>query len=563
MTLRWKNFERKLRRRIRKEVRASAALRQEYRHIRRGRRWWNIRISPGFYRLIFWFVALGYLAQGALAVELVLAFIWLWALGAAFWRTAQLQSTLYFAPELNLFNHLPISHDEIFWVQWRKFLRGSFWPMVDFAVLYGVLAFRLGAGWQSLTAGLLFGGLQGLFNIGIAASLFGLGLRRWLPVTALFLYVSAIGLLFFGTSLPSLVGWLIGAAYWIPPAGWIHYAFGLSFSHGLASDLVPCLIAGTVLAGYPIARRRLQRGYVLSETVFAQAFRLTATGEAGALRLKEYGDAFAQSAQDASASVKAGSFLDRLDWRKAGLAERIVSQVLTEREKTIAEFLTAARPGWTKSLRTMAMFGIVVLIAAKIFSAQILSGFGVMIFVVVFVLMRSGSQAWRGFGPAAPVGLPPPLYAFYPLSFAELHRVIMKIMLVRLLLFLPLVAGAGYFIMGALSQNSGTILLMGGKIILAVIAAQPLLAILPFSASSNDSDRFRFAIPALIYGLIMAACGVGFVFVPDPPIAISLGLAGALLCWLAPWLYGHRFNHNKFDLLPSTRNSTTTPLGRE
>jgi hypothetical protein len=42
-----------------------------------------------------------------------------------------------------------------------------------------------------------------------------------------------------------------------------------------------------------------------------------------------------------------------------------------------------------------------------------------------------------------------------------------------------------------------------------------------------------------------------------------MGAVGALLCWFAPWLYGSRFNQNKFDLLPSKRNSTTTPLGRE
>src|SRR5678816_3597264 len=97
-------------------------------------------------------------------------------------------------------------------------------------------------------------------------------------------------------------------------------------------DWMPCLIAGTVLACYPVALRRLRQGYVLSETDFAQAFRLTATGEAAALRLKEYGEQFAQAPQDAAATVKGLAFLDRLDWQKAGLVERIVAIALTERE---------------------------------------------------------------------------------------------------------------------------------------------------------------------------------------------------------------------------------------
>lgn len=561
MNLRWKTFERSLKRRVGAEVRSSPALRQEYKHAHRGRRWWNVRVGPHTYRIIFWFVALNFLSRGTMSVEAVLAFIWLWALAAAFWWAGRLQSTLYFAPELNLFRHLPITDDEIFQVQWQKFVRSALGPILDFTMLYGALAYRLGAGWQSPWIGLLFGGLQGFCNIGLAASLFGFGFRRWLPLCALLLYASAIGLLFFGNAMPDQVKWLSGAAYWIPPAGWIHYALGLSISPGAASDWVPCVIAGTVLAVYPIARRRLERGYVLNETVFAQAFRSTAAGEAAALRLKDYGHQFAQPAQDVSASVQARAFLDRLDWGKAGLVEGIVSRVLTARERTIAEFLTAANPGWTKSLRLTVVAGSVLLIAAKVFSLQFVSGIGVITFVVVFLLM-GGNQAWRGFGPSAPVGLPPPLYAFYPLGFAELHRTLLKIMLVRYLLFLPLLAGAAYLFISTLSLNRGQIFSSGLRLFLVGVAAQPMLAILPFSSCSNDSDRWRFAIPALIYVLLTAAGGAAFVFVPDSQLAWAAGLLGAVLSWGAPRLYGRRFNRNKFDLLPATRSSAATPLPR-
>lgn len=564
MNLRWKSFERRLKRQVRAEVRASTALRQEYKHAHRGRRWWNIRLtpSPNVYRLIFWLVALNFLGRNVMSVELILVFIWLWAMAAALWRTAQLQSTLYFAPELNLFNHLPISDSDIFQVLWRKFLRNSIWPVIDFTVLYGALAYRLGAGWQSPLAGLLFGGLQGIFNVGIAASLLSLGLRRWLPMSALMLYIAAIGVMFFGNSLPGLVGGLNHAAYWIPPAGWIHYALGLSFSQSVASDWVPCLIAGVVLAGYPIGRQRLHRRYLLNEGSFAQAFRLTATGEAAALRLKEYGAQFAQAPQDVSASVQTGAFLDRLDWRKAGFVEQVVSRFLNPREKTIAEFLTAARPGWTKSLRTMVLAGIALLIMAKVFSMQFFSGFGFMIFIVVFLTMGGGNQAWRGFGPSTPVGFPPPLYSFYPLSFAEIHRTIMKIMLVRYLLFLPLLAGTAYLFMHSLRLNSHEAMKYGIKVILVGLAAQPLLAIMPFSAASNDSDRFCFAIPALLYAMLILGCGGGFIFVDAPLASILLGSIGVLLCWGGVRLYQRRFDQNKFDLLPTPKSTAATPLVR-
>ena len=75
-----------------------------------------------------------------------------------------------------------------------------------------------------------------------------------------------------------------------------------------------------------------------------------------------------------------------------------------------------------------------------------------------------GNQSWRGFGPSATVGLPPPLYAFYPLSFAELHRTMLKIMLVRYLLFLPLLAGAARLFISTLNLNISQMFLIGLKL---------------------------------------------------------------------------------------------------
>ena len=562
MSLRWKKFERGLRGRIRAEVRASAALRQEYKHIHRRRRWWNLRISPGFYRLIFWLMALNSFSRGPLAIEQMLTFIWLWAMGAAFWQAGRLQSTLFFGAELNLFHHLPISDDAIFHAQWRKFLRAMIWPTLDFVVLYGVLAYRLGAGWQSPVVGLGFGSLQGLFVVGIATSLLGFGFRNRLPFISMLFYTSGSGVLFFGGRMPEVVSWFSAAAYWIPPAGWIYYALGLNVSHGVGSDWIPSLLAGTVLACYPIARRRLHRGYKLSEAIFARAFQFTATGEAASLRLAEYGEQFAQPAQDASASVKARAFCDQLDWRKAGLVERIVSSVLTERERTITEFLTASNPGWTKSFRTLMVMGGVLLFAARVFSTQFFSGIGIITFVAVFLLMGGGNRTWRGFGPSTTVGLPPPFYAFYPLSFSELHRAVMKITLVRCLLFLPFLAVAVILFATTLKLKTELTFPWGLKIVLVGIAAQPILAIIPFSSSTNDSDRFRFAIPALIYGLLTIACGAVFVMVQDILISTSVGVVGVFFCWFAPSFYGRRFNKNKFDLLPSTRNDSSTPMTR-
>ena len=135
-------------------------------------------------------------------------------------------------------------------------------------------------------------------------------------------------------------------------------------------------------------------------------------------------------------------------------------------------------------------------------------------------------------------------------------------MLVRFLVLLPFLAGAAFLFGATLNLKTESLITHGLKISFAVLVAQPLLAIFPFSASSNDSDRLRFAIPALIYGLLAVACGGAFVFAQNATLVISAGLVGTLLCWFAPWFYGWRFNQNRFDLLPAARSTTSTPLAR-
>lgn len=559
MTLRWRAWERKLRQRVRTELRATPARWQEFKRHRRKHSWWHRRLPAQFYRLIYWAVAFNFLGRSGVAVETLVAFIWLWALGAMFWRTAQLQSTLYFAPELQVFRHLPISDTAVFEVLWRRFLGKSFWPLLDFAMLYGVLAYRLGAGWQSPLIGLALGGLQALFNVGYAVQVFACGGRRGLPVAAVLCFGGALSLIIFGAGTPGGLALVTQVAGWLPPSGWIFYALGISVSHGMGPDLLPNLLAGLALAAFPWAVQRLRCRYVLTEETFTQAFRLTATGEAGALRLQEYAASFAQPAEAVSAGLRAGALRERMDWAKTGWVERQVARVLTKRERELVEYLTAGQPGWTKNFRTLLILGVLALATVKLFPA--LAGFSVFFFlayggVAVFGL---GPSFGRGFGLSAPVGLPPPYYAYLPLGFAELHRCVLKVMLLRFGLVTPVLLGLVAVFNVLLGTSVGAVWLMTGKVFGLVLLAHPALAIFAFSPGTNDTNRWAFLLPTLIYVILALGCAVGVFFAPNGWGTGLFATLFAALSWGAKWLYQRAYDHGLFDLFPAKRAENSTP----
>jgi len=547
-----------MRRRVRAAVRASTALHREHKSARKARRRRTIT-RPWVYRLLFLVIGMVMLMQRGVPVTLIIAFTWLWTLASAFLRATQLCGSLYFSPGLNVFHHLPISDRQIFQIQWKYWIRNSLWSALDFFVAYAALASHIGKGLDFVVAGAFLGTLQWVVLLGMAVVLFAWLPQRFLRLSMVLLTGCAVGLLVFGWRQPALVNWLSEFAYWVPPMGWILHAVGIIGDAGVVHDALPAVIAGAMLVAFPVAYSRIRRAYVLDEEQFAAARKATVTGEAAASPWQEFVDRFTDEPAAVESDLRSRRFLERLDWRRLGWTERLVAQILTARERVVTEFLVAANPQWTRKFRGFLTSAVVLVLLARLVIP--LSGFDpeFLMFLVVYFVAAQSAGNWRGFATISATGLQPPLYSFYPIGFWELFRAVLKANTARYALSIPVIAVAIVLAMDPLKLSSASVVLYGWRVMVLGFLAQPILAIAPISAASNDSNKLGFAAAAVAF--VFATLGIGFVFVfvSSPALIITSLLILCAFLALGVMIYARRFNRSRFDLIPVTKTASGSP----
>ena len=541
MTLRGWSFEAAARKRVRAEVFASESLRQEYRLARAAAKG-RPSMPPGVYRLLFMgFLVLLAVESKEITVENVVAIILLWTLGTMFYQASHLYAALYDEDGVIVYDYLPISDTAIFRLQWRRFLRGSGWPIFDFAVAYSVLLFQAGLTWRAVTGGLAFGVVQWVFIMATAVCLVAFSRPNHFTPLALPFQFAALVILSVGYNLSSVCTWLEGLAWSVPPVGWILQSLGVSEIGGALQRLWPGLASAVVLALSPIAFGRVRRAFLLSEP--------THTSDGRIPEILEFGERLAMSPEDARAAIQRRQFLAGLNWDEAGLVERHFSRLLNARERTVAEFMLAAEPGWTLRLRRMSPFLLLALVMPWLFRHRWLPN--AELFLPVWGLMGAAAiiRTARGFEVPPGGGLRSPYYANYPIEFWELARVALKINLastfVLLLFFLVLYAASGGFQVRAIED--------GLRWAAVAMIAQPLLVIAAISPRTNDAQDRGFAWSALALLLVLLGGGVAFFMAAKWWVVALGGLLAAGASVLGLVLYGRSFNRSRFDLVPTRR----------
>ena len=539
MWRRW-SFAKAARKRVRAEVLASESLREERRLARKAARG-RFGIRPWMTRVVF----LGLLLSVAflyrlVTMEYIVALILLWTLAASFYHASQFHAALYDDPRLIVFDYWPISDGEIFRAQWKKFLRGTWWTPLGFAVAYSILLAHSGGSWHALTGGLALGAVQWLFAMAMAVCLVAFARRKYIEFPGALFWMAAFLFLFAGQNQPRLCAWLNGLAWCVPPLGWILQSLGVSESSDLLHRVLPGLMSAVVLALSPFAFRRARQAFLLSEPRHATDGRNP--------ELIEFGERLTQSANDARAAIQRRQFLAGFDWQKAGFLERFVAQLLNARERVLAEFLLAAKPGWTAFLRGVLPFLLVALVALWLLGRSLIPTAG-MLFVVVVMGGVVMFQSPRGFALPPGGGLQSPYYTLYPIGFWDLTRVVLKINLAKtlvLLLFLLLLCAA----LGGFQTLTVWEAL---KLAALALMAQPLLVVAAISPNTNDTRKTGFC--CLVFALMSVLLGAGATFF----IAASwwtVALAGfvtAALPVLVLFLYARWFNRSRFDLVPLQR----------
>ncbi len=545
MTLRARHLERAIRRAVKTALRASGALWGDFRQVRKRQRQ-NLKL-PGWAGRIFFLIWASFmLTIPRRPVELIAAVIVLWTLGMLFLRAAQFRTALFFSPALGVYKYLPLADADVFVLQWQAFLRLAFWSALDFTVAYSIVASKLVHASNFVLTGLILGVAQSLCITTSAICLYAFVRPILFRIAPLFL-VSAVALAAFGSNQAGLIKGVIHFAYWLPPVGWIFHLLGLVTSPTWFFDLLPAVMAGSLLALFPIAWKRARDFYVPTEDLFVAAERAASANPVPTLQ--GVAEHVRQDPGEVRAGIESRAFLQPLDWENLGLIERWVARLLNPRERLIAEFMLAGRPQWTKGLRAFVIFlalalGVLLLIGR-------LAAIGPWILAASFFLRFFNAHAtWRGFGLPRGSGPQSPFYALYPFGFRELMITVLKINLARFFLLLPILLLCGVFFVKSLGLETGPSIITGLKLIWLAIVLQPVGALLMVSSQSSDSYRPSFVFAALFFILATLASGVFFFMGTNVWLLLASAIALALLPLSGLLLYGRSFNRVRFDLIP-------------
>lgn len=480
--------------------------------------------------------ALGALVYSCVAVTSLLT-RWVWG-------------TLYDPWHLIVHYNLPHADGDIFHYQWQRFLAKVLWLGL---MLLGTMAVSALVIWDQprlLVLPLVQYGLAVATAIH-AAALCPVRLR---PFVGWFFPVMVVGLLTLdhaGKYTSPILGWFAHWAWWVPPFGWLNYAFQRGWVEGDRLALTLLLPALLPVWLVPMTWRRLRDRFVLGEPDLRpgwppvdarQAELEEAAGEpvptvAGPTAMEE--------------RLRACDFLQPQKWSERGFIERLVLAWLTERERVVLEFMMAPNPRWTRRFARMirvaavgAAFCLMPGNWAQNTGGVILAAAGVL--GLVFV-----AQPWRGFASGFSGAMSVPTCALQPLGFREMYRVVFKVTLVRSTIVSAVLILGGGLLGWRWGDSPAHGADLAARVVLLWFALLPAMMLWHFSPVTNDTSQIGLSasLVFLLLGLAMVGFGIATFFV-DWRYAVQLclpavaGLSGAIFL-----LYRRAWERGWFDLV--------------
>ena len=534
-------LEQSLRKKVRAAVRNSPAL---ARAARRQRSPLRRPLSPWVMRLILG-LFVGIILYGLTAEvqgrRLAMNALAIWVTGTTCWRAIRLAETLYQSGDLLVYVHLPLSDDAIFQRQWNGYLWRSGWLVFYFFVIYCILIVQ-----TNLTLGTVLAALGlAILQTGLMVALSCLALR-WLP--PLMLLIGSICLC--GLGLAAIYG-AFEPAGWSElarflPAGWVHR---ILLEAVLGEDQLSWLLAlpAAMMACSAVwSRSRLEQGYALAEPVHRGGDDPEASGEPSQGAGQQVG--WRRGLTAVEESIRQREFLRHPTWEREGVLERLAGRWFTRREQVVADFMIGPSLGATRAFHrawwaSLASTAIIYFLGEQ----------GWVVFVCLAVVATNALPLLplrcRGFVPRfLGNGFAPP-FAGFPVSYAELWRMSLKLNVLRMAGALPLAAGLGCLIGWKFGYGWSLGLLWASKVWALVLVLQPTLFVLQTSGSVNEQIRFSRLLAVLFFGLIGLGL-IGGVLLADGRWMAGLCL---LLLGLISWLFlrWHRrgFDRGHFDLV--------------
>lgn len=561
-------FEKALRRKVKTAVRSSPVLEKEYRQAKKAVRkqfegdWlmWSI-ISLASGALILAVVKLtGHPATGLAVINLI-------TLMLAAHYAGRLPRILFRSADLGALSLLPLPESAIFWWQLQKFfLRTAVFSLVAMLASYAGLGLFLKLSFVQWIGTFTLAIVSWVTLLALAALMAArfpaLPYLTFAPATVfMFGFGVAIARKTFGHRILQLIDQIAPVLNLVLPSGWCPSLFQVFLPE--QQRLVAFLIIPIALIIWTLksSLELLQNKFTYQEYI-APVIPDQIPGE----------DTDAPDENESSAQsmpvhlgptaieeiVQTRQFFLHEPWERRGWVERMLSQWLDEREKTLAEFAFPKgffiTRDWIALLR---IFVITILVGFAAGLANIKFEFwiiGIGLFITsigVLALIWGNGSAFRAIFDS---GVRIPIYAAYPIGFRELSQLLLKVSVMQLPFLIAYVLICAVLICYLTGTSFGLGIIAGFKLGFLLFSARFITTTLAFSSCTNDTSGFRPRTIALVLiflgaaGLFLAM-GVGSLFVPSPGVAWALWVAAMADAYILQRIYGWFHSANVFDLM--------------
>lgn len=177
--------------------------------------------------------------------------------------------------------------------------------------------------------------------------------------------------------------------------------------------------------------------------------------------------------------------------------------------------------------------------------------------------MPVSGGTWAGMQPTVMAGTAIPVFAFFPLSFSDITRVMWKVNLVRYAAWIPVMLAccAGLAARSAMPIASGV--MIGIEVLIVLLSAQWILIVVQHADKAPDTIALTWqlvgatvAIPLLFTGYVGSTICLFYTtwWTEKPwPAAIAASVVGMFFCSRMLWMvFRPVYNRGRIDLMRRT-----------
>lgn len=549
----------------RRELRRSPELWKEYNAKRKlYRSQWAAQFTP----VILLFPALSRLTDPESHPGLFAA-LCLYCMGTVMSLAQELLTGLHASPDFSASLFLPISEKEFFDRQARKAVFAS-WPVLLFSTVgfYFFAAVK-----RPARDSLLVTAAPGDAAIAILAAVL-----IWLVTLSLAVHLAHFrpqwihGYVQLGVMLlacvaifvPAAIGEPLHTAMLVTPMGWVTHSVHAAFAPLRLPFFWAWIPALGVAVALPRALTHMREHYRIVEVFFGPPELSTADlgpdfDPSAAGDNAEQGLEMAEARRRFMPSKMSNRLRDEglprgLNWEMFGWVERFVGSHLSEREKTIAEYMLAGALGWWTWwwTRATAVLLFTALLAVMPIPVPTWVFFVALIGVPLLATPWAGGQ-WPGFERHLTAEQLVPCHAYYPIGFRETSWMTWKVNWARFALLLPAFLLACAAVDWRMGGNGWAGAWNGLQAFFLLAAVQPFFSLATYSTATNDTRQIHFenflVIGALLpMGLAYVVACFGFFMATGQwqVVCAAVVLGFPVLGW---WLYGWLYDRGRVDTI--------------